>query len=176
MTQRMFTADQLHTYACLIEELIDPQGKITPPWNEWRNRNGINALREAAIELIDPCDADWERAYKLYKDNPEGEDPGSFDYDFVPFWLSHKVDWYDPQVAPRVRETNVSNAPPAAEPVRLPDAKLACPACGDKTHLYDRADVRYDPETGDWVVGDREGSIECTECDWSGQESDLAQV
>ena len=46
-----------------------------------------------------------------------------------------------------------------------------CPECGDINHLYDRADVRWDPAEGDWVIGDTEGTIECTTCDWSGESS-----
>ncbi len=181
MTGRMFTAEQMHVYACIIEQLVDPiQGpRWDAPWQNWRDQNGINELREAAMELIDPCDADWERAYANYENPPEGTtvaDPGSFDYDFVPFWLSNKVDWSDPTAAPRIRGTTVSNdvrqpdaIPNGAEPV------LACPSCLDTKHLYDRADVRYDTDLRDWVVGDREGTIECTECDWSGAEQDLVR-
>lgn len=46
--------------------------------------------------------------------------------------------------------------------------KYACPECGDEHHLYDRADVRWDPEAEEWVVGDCEGTLDCTECDWTG--------
>lgn len=164
--------DRMIDYACIIEQLVDPvQGpSFVPPWQAWRDMNGIAELRAVALDLVEPCNADWERAYKLYEAG-KVEDPGSFDYEFVPFWLSQKVDWSDLRGKPRVRGTTVPE--PVTLPVRLPDTTLRCPGCRDSTHLYDRADVRYDPLTGDWVVGDREGTIECTECDWSGAESDL---
>ena len=47
-------------------------------------------------------------------------------------------------------------------------AKYRCPGCGDNAHLYDRADVRWDPDTEDWVIGDLEGTPDCSECDWTG--------
>lgn len=43
-----------------------------------------------------------------------------------------------------------------------------CPECGDRDHLYGRADVRWDFDRQEWTVGDMEDQIECTECDWSG--------
>lgn len=183
---KLYTASQMHVYACIIEELVAPtyQGETVPPWNEWRDQNGINELREAAMAFVEPCDADWSRAYALYEESqslpgPIAE-PGSFDYEFVPLWLRTKVDWSDAMQAPRLLgAAGMASAAPS-EPVRSSDDSLAgvlaCPQCKDTGHLYDRADVRYDPDARDWVVGDREGTIECTECDWSGQESELGCV
>jgi len=47
-----------------------------------------------------------------------------------------------------------------------------CPECGDRDHLYGRADCRWSFEQQEWVVGDMEDEIDCTECDWSGCTAD----
>jgi hypothetical protein len=47
-------------------------------------------------------------------------------------------------------------------------ATYACPDCGDNEHLYDRADLRWNPIDQAWEIGDAEGNIDCTECDWTG--------
>ena len=49
-----------------------------------------------------------------------------------------------------------------------------CPECGERNHLYGRADCRWDHDRQEWVVGDMENAIECTECDWSGGREDTA--
>lgn len=186
---KLYTATQMHVYACIIEELVAPtyQAEAQPPWQIWRDHNGIDALRNYAMAFIDPCDADWTRAYALYEDGcgavDAPQDPGSFDYDFVPMWLRTKVDWSETMQPPRLLgAAGRASTIPEPEPVRSSDTDasaqgvLACPSCGDSAHLYDRADARYDPVSNDWVVGDREGTIECTECDWEGPENDLARV
>ncbi len=185
-----YSHDTLFASLCIMEEMIDSRLKDAPtPWRPYWDQVGVNEMRDVAIELAPHADAAWKSAYARYEnartDDPDAQDPGSFDYDFIPVWLRHCVVW--PETAPwdrpaarspsilaeqLARETTV----PDEEPVRLPDTKLACPSCKDTAHLYDRADVRYDPELDDWVVGDREGTIECTECDWSGQESDLVRL
>lgn len=43
-----------------------------------------------------------------------------------------------------------------------------CPECGDRDHLYGRSDCRWDFDAQEWVVGDMEDQIECSDCDWSG--------
>lgn len=43
-----------------------------------------------------------------------------------------------------------------------------CPECGDRDHLYGRADARWSHDDQDWIVTFMEDEIECTECDWSG--------
>lgn len=47
-----------------------------------------------------------------------------------------------------------------------------CPECGDRDHLYGRADCKWNHDRQEWVVGDMEDQIECTECDWSGSVDD----
>lgn len=44
----------------------------------------------------------------------------------------------------------------------------ACPNCGDQHHLYDRADVRWWPLREVWEISHQEGTVDCTECDWTG--------
>jgi predicted RNA-binding Zn-ribbon protein involved in translation (DUF1610 family) len=46
-----------------------------------------------------------------------------------------------------------------------------CPQCGDNEHLYMRADICWNPESGQWsyVSGSEEDyAVDCTECDWVG--------
>jgi hypothetical protein len=46
--------------------------------------------------------------------------------------------------------------------------KYACPDCGDSYSLYDRADIRWDPDKAQWVIGDAENTLDCSNCDWTG--------
>ena len=43
-----------------------------------------------------------------------------------------------------------------------------CPECGGREHLYGRSDCHWDFKKQEWVVGDMEDEIDCTECDWTG--------
>ena len=53
---------------------------------------------------------------------------------------------------------------------------LGCPSCGDRDHLYRRADVRWSHDQQEWVLaGDIEATVDCTECDWEGPVSDLSR-
>ena len=47
-----------------------------------------------------------------------------------------------------------------------------CPNCGGTDSLYGRADIRWSHDRLEWIVGDMEDGIECTECDWSGTMAD----
>ena len=47
-------------------------------------------------------------------------------------------------------------------------ARRKCPNCDNEQGLYDRADIRWNVEAGEWIIGDAEGNVECTECDWQG--------
>lgn len=49
-----------------------------------------------------------------------------------------------------------------------PKIHRRCPECGGRDHLYGRSDCRWDFALQEWVVGDMEAEIECTDCDWSG--------
>lgn len=189
MSAQTYSHDAAFAALCIMEEMIDSSlGVAAPrPWGEYWSQNGVNEMRSLALELAPHADAAWQAAYARYQDAEDVTnitDPGSFDYDFIPVWLPHAVDW--PQAAPwdrpRVRNPQILADKLAAEvePVRSSDdlsaGALACPSCGDSAHLYDRADVRYDPHLLEWVVGDCEGAIDCTECDWGGPESELARV
>jgi hypothetical protein len=185
----VYSHDVTFAAMCIMEEMISSVIPDAPqPWRTYWDQVGVNEMREVAIELAPHADAAWERARDraeaAYADPNATEigDPGSFDYDFIPVWLRHCVTW--PQEAPWDRPSAKIQPEPAPlpepepEPVRLSDnvsvdGALACPGCGDQHHLYDRADVRYAPATGAWEVGDREGSIDCTSCDWTGTEADL---
>ena len=113
-TSPRFSYDHVHACLCIMEELIDPVASDMPrPWETYRDNNGVNALRDVVIhQLAKPCLAAWNRAYRDFEtvvhNAPTREaasrtpDPGSFDYDFVPIWLRHCVDWSVPN-NPRVR-------------------------------------------------------------------------
>lgn len=172
MTHSTFTRDQMFTLACIIEELVDSALPDAPrPWQNYRDQVGIAQLRDDVIDLVPYADAAWLRVYSRAQGDPEAPDPGSFDYDFLPIWLRHCVEWQE-NAPPRVK----SAASSEAEAFGLSEHKpLACPSCGDTEHLYDRADVRYDPDADEWKIGDREGAIDCTTCDWTGGEQDLVR-
>lgn len=183
MTQQTYSHDVVFAALCIMEELLDPMASNMPqPWVRFWSDNGVNEIRSLALELAPHADAAWAAAYARFEqqESGEAEDPGSFDYDFIPVWLRNCVNWDADR--PRVRNPQILADKLAAESeaVRSSDNSsagvLACPQCKSTGHLYDRADVRYDPDSRDWVVGDREGTIECTECDWSGQEGDLGHV
>ena len=53
-----------------------------------------------------------------------------------------------------------------------PEAPLACPECGDSTHLYRKRDETWNPDAGRWEAQEAEASGECTSCDWSGDLSE----
>ena len=50
--------------------------------------------------------------------------------------------------------------------------KRACPACGDDSHLYRKADEIWNPASEEWEFSGTEGAVECTTCDWSGTEDE----
>ena len=243
MTQQTYSHDVVFSALCIMEELLNSVlGEDAPhPWSSYWEQNGVNEMRELTLELAPHADAAWQVAYACFEaqckqPGVDMSDPGSFDYDFIPVWLRHCVDWdadrpcvRNPQIladklAAEAEAVRSSDDLPVAITLERPGAGeiemigrfatveeaenflgesatidpdllvagnygidapeemvnpgvavgvLACPQCKDTDHLYDRADVRYDPDSRDWVVGDREGTIECTECDWSGQESEL---
>lgn len=107
-----------HAFAamCIIEEIVDPNLAGTP-WQDYRDKWGINGIRDVVLtKLAGPCDDAWNRANARYEeqfntwqathqDDParvtQPSEPGSFDYEFVPFWLRNCVDWNDEH--PRVK-------------------------------------------------------------------------
>lgn len=123
MTKRIFSQDAALTAMCLWEEIIQPaQSDATQPWQDFREQNGTAGLRDFVLDqLAEACDAAWSRAYAFYEEvfaawqhkrtteappwgqrleyeawlakNPEPQDPGSFDWEFVPFWIRACVDW-----------------------------------------------------------------------------------
>lgn len=124
--QPRFSYDDMFAAMCIMEEIADPQmSDAGTPWAEYRERVGTNELRGVIIDrLAGPCDAAWDRAQKRYEEHLDShtddceasggtgvctceasraQDPGSFDYEFVPFWLRECVDWSDLTAGPRVR-------------------------------------------------------------------------
>jgi len=108
---------------CIIEEIVAPANDgAGEPWDAYRQRVGINEVRGTVINcLAADCDKAWTRTNRLYEEAyeryqiakaesgdgtttvPAPNDPGSFDYEFVPFWLRNAVDWSDTETGPRVR-------------------------------------------------------------------------
>lgn len=119
MSKAVYSYDHVFAAMCIMEEIASPSLNVEP-WQDLREERGINELRGVVIDhLAGPCNAAWERAYKRYEEAttqyefdksfaeqasgnlPEPpKDPGSFDYEFVPFWLAQCVDWeaYPPRV------------------------------------------------------------------------------
>lgn len=114
-TELRFSYDDVFAGMCIMEEIVEPQLRDAPdPWMPYRDTHGIMALRDAVIErLVKPCNARWTKAQAEMSDAtrlaPTWEaamavpDPGSFDYEFVPFWLRECVDWSDINNGPRVK-------------------------------------------------------------------------
>ena len=112
---RVWSFDEVFTVACIIEEMIDPSGDRTRPWQAYRDHYGISQLRDLVITtLAHAADQAWTRANDLHEqafaqwqldcdrikqvggDLPgQPVEPGSFDYEFLPFWLRACVDWSD---------------------------------------------------------------------------------
>lgn len=60
-----------------------------------------------------------------------------------------------------IRAAIIGSAAPASAM-----SKLSCPICGEETHIYVKADLRWSPESGAWKVDEAEThDAECTECD-----------
>ena len=125
-TDNRFSYDHIFAAMCIMEEIADPQlHEAGQPWVAYREQVGTNQLRDDIIErLAGPCDAAWGRASARYDQDDvahtdtceagggtgictcgasRAADPGSFDYEFVPFWLRECVDWSNLETGPRVR-------------------------------------------------------------------------
>jgi hypothetical protein len=107
--------EHVHACMCIIEEIVAPN-LAGEPWKPYRDQWGIEGLRDCVIDkLAGACDEAWRRADERYsvaydawvargrlpEDKPD--DPGSFDYGFVPFWLRECVDWSGDH--PRIKGT-----------------------------------------------------------------------
>lgn len=110
----VYDYDHVFSCLCLIEEIVAPN-LSGEPWQAYRDQWGISGVRDLVIEkLAGACTEAWLVAYERYekadatyreaKKNfpvaddfpgmpPQPDDPGSFDYEFVPFWLRTCVDW-----------------------------------------------------------------------------------
>lgn len=116
MTDQHYSYDHIHAAMCIIEEMVDSCCKSMPaPWEAYRDNNGINALRDLVIaRLAGPCLVAFNRAWARYEHaaaewsaggyaaRSAPEQPGAFDYEFVPVWLRYCVDWSEVN-HPRVR-------------------------------------------------------------------------
>lgn len=99
-----YSFDDMLAAMCIIEEIVAPLG-AGQPWLAYRDNVGINQLRDDIITsgLIAAAQADWDQTYQLYEAG-ELEDPGAFDYEFIPFWLRNAVKW-DASEGPQLRGT-----------------------------------------------------------------------
>ncbi len=113
--QWRFSYDDAFAGMCIMEEIVYPSLRDAPqPWEPYRETWGVTAVRDAVIEkLVKACNARWDKIQaemsEAIRRAPTREeamkvpDPGSFDYEFVPFWLRECVDWSDISNGPRVR-------------------------------------------------------------------------
>jgi hypothetical protein len=120
MAERVYSYDEMMAAVCLWEEICQPSLKGAPqPWEPTREQNGTFGLRAAVIGLAYECDKAWERAqsrfeeadaeYRIAKAEQgdadgltEPQEPGAFDWEFVPTWIRLCVDWSDVVKGPRV--------------------------------------------------------------------------
>ena len=79
------TDESTETAMCLWEEIVTNQDG---PWKVCRERFGTWTLRSAVAGLAGACDTDWLRLGHNAQDAL-----GDFDWQFVPFWLTHCVNW-----------------------------------------------------------------------------------
>jgi DNA-directed RNA polymerase subunit RPC12/RpoP len=52
-----------------------------------------------------------------------------------------------------------------------PKIDYRCPECGDRDHLYMRADIRWSFKRQEWIHvhgSEEDHDVDCTECDWTG--------
>lgn len=111
MAERVYTYDHVDAALCIWEEIVSPMLEDAPqPWTSFREEWGTASLRHVVVtELAWPCHEAWERAWRRHEDamqatgeGPEAApDPGSFDWEFVPFWIRECIDWSGEH--PRVR-------------------------------------------------------------------------
>lgn len=95
MSKIVFEYDQAYAAMCIMEEIASPT-LAEEPWKDTRDQHGVAGLRDIILRhLATPCNELWESAYARYEADPNGQDPGGFDYEFVPFWLRACVDWSD---------------------------------------------------------------------------------
>jgi len=120
LSAKSYSFNAAFSALCIFEEMLDPQLPEAPkPWEAFRENHGVNELRRVVIDVLaEPCDAAWTRAYKRYEDTlnnhtatcpvsrkPRGEaggcncpamhaeEPGAFDWEFVPIWVRQCVIW-----------------------------------------------------------------------------------
>lgn len=122
MSERIYSFDAVFSAMCIMEEIASPT-MVNRPWEDLRSDFGVTQLRVWIIkDLAEACDDAWDRSFERYQveygiwnqrrlehevacepffdDAPD--DTGSFDYEFVPFWLRECVDWSS-NAGPRVR-------------------------------------------------------------------------
>lgn len=86
-------------------------------------------------------------------------------------WLAGEGDVAGIHEMEILARVNAALAPLPAESTAAPTPtaeskpRLACPNCGDETHIYARCDARWNPETGGWIALELEDELDCTECD-----------
>lgn len=117
---KTFNYDEVFAAMCMWEEIASPT-LAGEPWNDMREAVGSVELRSMIMLFGGACDRAWDRAQELYEiayrnwetrrqehevqgkpffdDAPE--EPGGFDYEFVPTWMRTAVDWTGEE--PRVK-------------------------------------------------------------------------
>jgi hypothetical protein len=102
MAERLYTHDEFLAGLCIIEEMMAPTLPDAPkPWLPYQEQWGVYGLRDLVMDLAEPCNQAWDRA--CARRDAAGEDPGSFDWDFIPIWLRECVDWSLDTPQPRVQ-------------------------------------------------------------------------
>jgi hypothetical protein len=134
MAELIYSYDIADAAMCIWEEMVSPSLNLEP-WKDYKEQGGAAGLRDVVLtKLASACHDAWCRALERYEKTEEGHtddceagggtgvctcnmaernDPGAFDWEFVPFWLTNCVDWSGEH--PRVRGGVGVNAGTIAE-------------------------------------------------------------
>lgn len=117
-----YTKDAAYAAMCLWEEIVAPElPDAGAPWADMRESLGTAEFRSTILDLGEACDAAWMRAWERFEESMRSwrfrkadceakgipfldeppDEPGGFDWEFVPTWIRLCVDWTG--TTPRVK-------------------------------------------------------------------------
>ena len=123
LTKMSYTYDAAWAAMCMWEEVCAPQSHESPtPWKNMLDQHGTAEVRTMVLGLGQACSDAFEKAYAFYEQayrtwgtrrqqcevegtpflDEQPQEPGSFDWEFVPTWMRIGVDWSDVHNGPRV--------------------------------------------------------------------------
>lgn len=122
LTKMTYTYDAAWAAMCMWEETFTCASDAHQPWKEMREQHGYAEFRTMVLGLGQACSDAFERAYAFYEQaertwqtrrqqcevagepflDEQPQEPGSFDWEFVPTWMRIGIDWSDIHGGPRV--------------------------------------------------------------------------